>query len=318
MKKTIAAVLVALGFSGGVMAAETHNRYNGAVENFKGTITNKAQFEDLIKYTKPEIQIKLRAAFKDGKLTADEIRASGISDHHFYTGYLASASNQSQYDARLKELNGGKNVDDYLVSNRDLKAHGSMVMNQVEAGNKVQDARTDKIVAGLKELGDHLTNAPTVPTLPDVGTGGNSSYDDTQVKEDISTNADHIQQMGSAFEQHVANTKDAYAGIADAFQAQAQHNAAEVARLDRRIDKVEKKVDKMKGGIASATAIATLVSPTYAGDHSVAVGIGGYDGASAVAMGYTYRFNKNTAAKVAAAIDSENEFSYGASVGMSW
>ncbi|MGL5583134.1 MAG: YadA C-terminal domain-containing protein [Cetobacterium sp.] len=211
MKKIaiVAAIAGALGFAATANAADSHTNWQGSVAGLKDSVVirDASAVEDLIKYTDAKTAAKLRAAFKeDGKLTAAEIKASGISDHHFYTGYLAAATTQAQYDARLKEMNGGKNMDDNFVSNRDLKAHGSMLMNQVDSKvqvvvnnqakiDKEQDQkldhllegqditndyvssmdkdltsttdRLDKVVDGLKDLGNFI-QAQT-PSLPEEG-----------------------------------------------------------------------------------------------------------------------------------------------------
>lgn len=349
MKKILVLGIAALSMSAAVMAADSHDRYLGSVDAFSGVIKNQAQFDDLIKYTDYKTQAKLKAAFKDGSLTAEEIKESGISDHHFYTGYLASAKTQGEYDKYLKQLNGGANMDDKFVSNRDLKANNSMVMNQVEAGNKVQNAanqvandkqdqRVDKIVEGLKDLGNHLQ--AQVPTLPPVESNPeptppvevNKPYDDTQVKNDIANNSNSIQQMGNAFEQRVdvvngylsqagaaiTNNSDRIDGLENNFNALANQTAAEIARMDGRIDELEKKTDKLKAGVAGANAIGSLTQYTGNGTHHVAVGIGGYDGASALAGGYTYAISAQTTIRATVAYDSEGDFGFGASVGHSW
>lgn len=353
MKKIIVLGLAALSMSSAFAASE-HTNYVGAVDKIKDTmvIRDKAQFEDLIKYAKPEAKKALREAFADGKLTGAEIKASGIEDHHYYTGYLASATTQSQFDARMKELNNGTNMDNAFVSNRDLKASNSMVMNQVEAGNKAQNAvnqaanakqdeRMDKVVAGLKELGNHLTG-PVNPSLPEGGqeipnppappVENNKPYDDTQVKNDIATNSNNIASMGDAFEKRVdaVNGYLSQAGSAitsntgridsleNNFNALANQTAAEIARMDGRIDELEKKTDKLKAGVAGANAIGSLTQYTGNGTHHVAVGIGGYDGASALAGGYTYAISAQTTVRATVAYDSEGDFGFGASVGHSW
>ncbi|MGL4751631.1 MAG: YadA C-terminal domain-containing protein [Aeromonadaceae bacterium] len=372
MKKIALLSVVALSIPFSALAAETHDRWQGSVDKFSGVITNQDQFNDVIKYASTDAKLKLMNSFKDGRLTAEEIKASGISDHHFYTGYLSSAKTQGEYDKYLKQMNGGQNMDDYLVSNRDLKAHGSMIMNQVDtkmqvaAGQQAQvdtkqdqrvdkiveglkqmegmtggtpseptpDPRIDKIIEGMKDIGNHL-QAQT-PSLPDQGGAG---YDDTQIKNDVATNTDNIQNnanniaaMGSAFEQRVdvvngylsqagsaiKNNSDRIDAVENNFNALAQQTAADIARMDGRINELEKKTDRLKAGIAGANAIGSLTQYTGSGTHHVAVGIGGYDGASALAGGYTYAISAQTTVRVTVAYDSEGDFGYGASVGHSW
>lgn len=379
MKKLaiVSATLLAIS-SFAAVADTTHTNWQGSVDKFSGVITNQSQFNDVIKYASTDAKLKLMNSFKDGKLTAEELKASGISDHHFYTGYLSSAKTQGEYDKYLKQMNGGANMDDHFVSNRDLKAHGSMVMNQVDtkmqiaAGNQSKvdakqdqrvdqiveglkqmegmggtpseptaDPRIDKIIEGMKDIGNHL-QAQT-PSLPDQGGAG---YDDTQVKNDVATNAGNIQNnanniqsnsnniaaMGSAFEQRVdvmngylaqagnaiQNNSDRIDSVENNFNALAQQTAADIARMDGRIDELEKKTDKLKAGVAGANAIGSLTQYTGNGTHHVAVGIGGYDGASALAGGYTYTISVNTTVRATVAYDSEGDFGFGASVGHSW
>lgn len=225
MKKILVLSLSMLSMSAAVMAADSHTNWQGATDKFSGVIKSQEKFDDLIKYTDYKTQAKLKAAFKDGELTAQEIKDSGISDHHFYTGLLASSSTQSEYDKNLKTLNGGANMDDKFVSNRDLKAHGSMVMNQVDtklqvqAGQQAQvdnkqDQRVDKIVSGLQDLGNHLqAQTPTLPPVENNNSG--QSYDDTAIKSQVNTNTGNIanntssiNQMGAAFEQRVEKVND--------------------------------------------------------------------------------------------------------------
>lgn len=343
MKKVIILGLFAASVSSAVLAAPTHENYVGSVDGFTGTIKNQNQFNNLIKYTSWDVQKNLKAAFADGELTAEEIKASGMSDHHFYQGYLGSATSQGEFDKYMKQLNGGQNTDNYLVSNRDLKASNSMVMNQVKAGNELQNAanqianskqddRMDKVVSGLKDLGAYIESAPT-PTPP--VEGGNGSYDDTAIKGqvntntgNITTNTNNIQQVGAAVDK-IAGSVTTNTGnieknshniglITNYLKATAAETAAEIARLDGRIDSLEKKTDKMKAGIAGSTAIASLTQYTGNGTHHIAVGIGGYDGASALAGGYTYAISVNTTIRGTVAYDSEGEFGFGASVGHSW
>ncbi|MGL5084870.1 MAG: YadA C-terminal domain-containing protein, partial [Clostridium sp.] len=81
---------------------------------------------------------------------------------------------------------------------------------------------------------------------------------------------------------------------------------------------LEKKTDKLKAGVAGAIAIGSLTQYTGSGTHHVAVGIGGYEGSSALAGGYTYAISAQTTIRGTVAYDSEGDFGFGASVGHSW
>ncbi|MGL4998527.1 MAG: YadA C-terminal domain-containing protein [Cetobacterium sp.] len=374
MKKVIlvSAVLAALSFSALATVENDlgHERWRGVASNFTGSINSQEQFDRFIGHAgSVDTQLKLTKAFNDdGKLTAQEIKDSGLSDHHLYTAYLASATSQADYDKKLKQMTGDYGMvafDDKFVSNRDMKAHGSMLLGEVDdkvktvvdnqgkvnventAINLGQDERLDKTDSKLNNLVNGLQQMGTV-TPPPV-TGG--EYDDTAVKgdiasnkadintnkENITTNSNSITAMGDAFEQRVdtvngylgqigdaikSNSNTALNGRVDnlenAFAAQAAHTTQEIARLDGRIDDLEKKTDKLKAGVAGANAIGSLSQYTGNGTHHVAVGVGGYDGANAIAGGYTYAISKNTTIRATVAYDSEGDFGFGASVGHSW
>ena len=113
------------------------------------------------------------------------------------------------------------------------------------------------------------------------------------------------------------NTKQV-ADLSSAFQTQATQTANDIARLDGRINDLYEKTDKLKAGIAGATAIASLSQYVGSGSHHFAVGVGGYDGESALAAGYTYAVSPETTLRIALALDSQDELAYGASVGHSW
>lgn len=88
-----------------------------------------------------------------------------------------------------------------------------------------------------------------------------------------------------------------------------------IGHVNNRIDKLE---DKMRGAMANAMAAASLVAPTGAGNNSLAVGLGGYDGANSMALGYTRNINDTVSVKTVVAYGSESEFSYGASMGFNF
>lgn len=129
----------------------------------------------------------------------------------------------------------------------------------------------------------------------------------------------------AAYAQHSANAaqdmaKGAIAhsvGVGEALKSGFEAQARENAKIHARIDNVEKDVKNLKAGVAGAIAIGMLDVPAY-GTHGVGVAVGGYESASALAVGYTVRFNERTNGKVAVALDSANNASYGASVGYSW
>lgn len=82
------------------------------------------------------------------------------------------------------------------------------------------------------------------------------------------------------------------------------------ANLKNQVDKNHKQA---KGGIAGVAAMASI--PTIAGEKfSLGAGVGGFDGASAVAIGGTYNVNSRVALKMNVATTTSTEVTYGAGV----
>ncbi len=74
----------------------------------------------------------------------------------------------------------------------------------------------------------------------------------------------------------------------------------------------------LSGGIASTAAMANipLVDPTK--KFAVGVGLGGYDGQSALAVGGSYRVNPTTVIRGSVAGGSASKTAVGVGVGISW
>lgn len=88
-------------------------------------------------------------------------------------------------------------------------------------------------------------------------------------------------------------------------------NAA-IGRLDSRIDRVER---EMSAGIASALAVNGIPQAVDKSSNTLGAGVGTYNGRSALAVGFSRRFDRITV-KVAGTYDSESNA--GGSVGIGY
>ena len=94
-----------------------------------------------------------------------------------------------------------------------------------------------------------------------------------------------------------------------------------IGSLEQGLNEVKDDVKNLKSGMAGVAAMATLVEPKYKGDTSIAVGIGAYQDATALAAGITHHWENGVSGKVAIAADQtnfSNSVVAGASVGYSW
>lgn len=101
----------------------------------------------------------------------------------------------------------------------------------------------------------------------------------------------------------------------------ADNDAATVGQLNRGIAGVEKKLQKterrLSGGIAGAYAAASLVNASAAGDNMLSVGSGTYNGAAAIAVGYSkVSDNGKVYLKFVGSANNKGEVGGGASVGL--
>ena len=83
----------------------------------------------------------------------------------------------------------------------------------------------------------------------------------------------------------------------------------DVHRMDR----------QLRAGIAGATALSFLQRPNQPGKSVVSLGVGGYRGESAVAIGYSRNSDNNKISiKVGAGVNTRSDINYGASIGYQW
>ncbi|HBO38137.1 MAG TPA: adhesin [Pasteurellaceae bacterium] len=88
------------------------------------------------------------------------------------------------------------------------------------------------------------------------------------------------------------------------------------SRLDSKIDKNNR---KLRAGIAGATAIANIPQVTMPGASMVGLGVGNYNGQSAVAVGYSKASDNNKVIlKLSAGATTQGDYNVGAGIGYQW
>lgn len=103
--------------------------------------------------------------------------------------------------------------------------------------------------------------------------------------------------------------------VANVGQLKSMVNNAE-ARLN---DKIEKTDRKLRAGIAGATAIANIPQVTQPGANLVGLGVGNFNGQSAVAVGYSKLSDNNKVImKFSAGASTQGDYNVGAGIGYQW
>lgn len=100
-------------------------------------------------------------------------------------------------------------------------------------------------------------------------------------------------------------------------------NVKQLNEMQGSVDSVRKdlhKTDKrLRGGIAGATAAANIPQVTQPGSNLLGMGVGNFNGQSAVAVGYSRSSDNNKVLfKVSGAATTQGDFNVGAGIGYQW
>ncbi len=95
-----------------------------------------------------------------------------------------------------------------------------------------------------------------------------------------------------------------------------ENNTRAINQLRGDVHKMDR---QLRAGIAGATALSFLQRPNQPGKSVVSLGVGGYRGESAVAIGYSRNSDNNKISiKVGAGVNTRSDINYGASIGYQW
>lgn len=110
--------------------------------------------------------------------------------------------------------------------------------------------------------------------------------------------------------------------IARANQAQTAANTQSINKLNSSFASLKNEVNENKkiAAAGSASAMAQANIPQVLNGQTVAfgAGIGGYDGANAVAVGVSFRASENVTVKATVSDDSESNVGYGAGISVGY
>ncbi|WP_439256875.1 YadA family autotransporter adhesin [Lonepinella sp. BR2271] len=96
-------------------------------------------------------------------------------------------------------------------------------------------------------------------------------------------------------------------------------DAVNKAQLDKVSSDLRRTDRKLRAGIAGAVATANIPQVTKPGANLVGVGVGNYNGQSAVAVGYSrLSDNNNVIIKMSAGATTQGDYNVGAGIGYQW
>lgn len=259
---------------------------------------------------------------------------------------VAEANNNIQ-DAQIADLQLNK-ADRSELEDVAIKADGALAgaienRNQIDAV-KEDLANTDKQViknkndiADLKNQNGVLNNA--VANAQDTANTASAKADKAQntadkaaagvdnVKNDVKVVSRDVANNSIRIQRNEERIDGAYAGIYDnrknieANRQAINRNNQEIQKLNKNFSDLKNTVDanrkRAAAGIAGVAAMANIPEVNSHQTFSLGVGVGGFDGQQAVAVGASARVNDNLTVKASVAANNE-EVVWGAGAAIGW
>ncbi len=236
---------------------------------------------------------KNESTIKNGAATSQSTQTVEKSTTNITNGQSGDDKKESSFTQDTTSIGGVVTNGDVSVSQKLDAAAGSITntVTSVDADNNKVQSNVVQTTDGL-EINDKVDGGEsknkTLVTATDVSiTDTREGRNDERISLSQLGNLNDLDSELSNREEYTSN-KTAVGAI----NAEAQVRREEVARLDRRIDDVNERVDKVG---AMAAAIASLKSMGYdpQAPSEFSVGLGQYKGETGVALGFFHYPNKN-------------------------
>lgn len=255
------------------------------------------------------------------------------------TAQEAQIANRAQ-DSKIAELQDTK-ADRSELEEVAIKADGALA-GSIENRNQIDTVKenladTNKHVADNKASIDQLhrndqalaDNISAVDRdVQEVKQQANNNKQDIQkVKNDVKVVSRDVANNSLRIQRNEERIDGAYAGIYDnrknieANRQAVNRNSQEIQKLNKNFSDLKNTVDanrkRAAAGIAGVAAMANIPEVNSHQTFSVGVGVGGFDGQQAVAVGASARVNDNLTVKASVAANNE-EVVWGAGAAIGW
>ncbi|MCQ2359064.1 MAG: YadA-like family protein [Phascolarctobacterium sp.] len=253
-----------------------------------------------------------------GENDTDAVNYSQIKavDGNYVKADKTVAENFTALDNQVKT-----NADDIATLKTDLDAKADKSYVDTELGKKADKTYVDTEL-GKKadqtyvdtEL-DKKANAADVYTKSQTDAAiAAATYDDTAIKADIAKKADKTDLDAkadkSALETEATTRQDADDNLQSQIDTLSSSASAGMSELASKINQTDARVDRV--GATAAALAAINYQPMAKGQSQVAIGMGGYNGKKATAIGLAYQFDNRISGSVAGAANgSERMFNVG-------
>ena len=250
-------------------------------------------------------------------------------------------------DAHIADLQANK-VDRSELEDVAIKADGALA-GAIENRNQIDQIREDladtdkqvttnkKDIADLKNQNGALNNAAA--NAQDTANTASAKADKAQntadkaaagvnnVKNDVKVVSRDVANNSIRIQRNEERIDGAYAGIYDnrknieTNRQAINRNSQEIQKLNKNFNDLKNTVDanrkRAAAGIAGVAAMANIPEVNSHQTFSVGVGVGGFDGQQAVAVGASARVNDNLTVKASVAANNE-EVVWGAGAAFGW
>lgn len=283
MKKTIVAIAVIVAsFS---VNATNNNNVQQQLDDLKAGLHN-VHMNTLQKYSESwglEDRANI-AKLQETKVdkTSQSVRDSGQDEH----------INAVQNAAQIANEKG-----DVLAVRADNTEASLAVTDNRSINNAV---RLDGVEGGLRETNAQVEyNASYAQSRLDAADANNEANRQSLAKSN-KVIASHSAELAN-HEQRLGNLE--------------QSTNKNFADMGKRIDRVQ---DKANAGVSAALSSAAIPQVTEYQRFALGAGVGGYEGESALAVGFSSRVSSAVVIKASVTTDSQDGFGYNAGVSVGW
>lgn len=206
-----------------------------------------------------------------------------------------------------------------------LKDHDQQLADHNYQLGTLKDT-TDKHEQALVDHGNRLQGVEDKNAQQDKDIN-NNKQDIQKVKNDVKVVSRDVANNSIRIQRNEERIDGAYAGIydnrknIDANRQAINRNSQEIQKLNKNFSDLKNTVDanrkRAAAGIAGVAAMANIPEVNSHQTFSLGVGVGGFDGQQAIAVGASARVNDNLTVKASVAANNE-EVVWGAGAAIGW
>lgn len=231
------------------------------------------------------------------------VRADGIEQRATVTDdrSISNAVRLDGAEGAIRETNDQLVITDKRSQNNAVRLDGVETVNTQQSEAISQEARTR--ASQVVQLSAGISQAQA--------TGDYAASRADQAFSNAAANSQSIRRTNERVAEHsaqLANHEQRITGLE-------QKTNRDFATMGKRIDKVQ---DKANAGVSAAFASAGIPQVTDGQRFAMGAGVGGYEGESALAVGFSTRISHAVVLKASVASDSQSGFGYNAGVSVGW